>query len=358
MKVGILTFHWGTNYGAVLQAYALQLFLENMGHDVQIINYMPKRFEKKIIKCFIVKQPWVIKDNLTEFFKEKSLVPYRKKYLKTTDRYISLEELKMNPPDFDVYICGSDQIWNQGFTLGGEKKTTTSYYLDFGDEKVVRIAYAVSFGCLKYSDEVKRIVAPLLRKFRAISVREKSGCEIIRDMGYENVSLMPDPSLLLTAKDYDKILSEPECESEDCFFYVIHKGQKLIKRIEKYFKYSTKKRVVSTNDTRYSMISIEEWLLYIRDSRFVLTNSFHGVVYSIIYKKQFIVIPVEGGLVGMNDRIETLLEYFDLKERIIRSFEMEKIIFLLGEKIKWSGVEKKINILRGDAEVYLQNALK
>lgn len=359
MKIGIITFHWGTNYGGVLQAYALQIFLTKYGHDVKIIDYKPARFEKTIIKCFLAKNPWVIKNNLLEYFKEKSFIPYREKYLNTTERYFSLDELKMNPPDFDVYICGSDQIWNPGFILAGEMKKTTTYYLDFGNEKIKRIAYAVSFGCEEYSVEVKRIVAPLLKKFDAISVREKSGCKIIHDMGYENACLMPDPSLLVSAEDYNKIIycSKRRDISDSCFFYVIHDNQRRIKKIEKYFREKLNEKVVSTTSFQYSIMSIENWLLYIKETKIIITNSFHGIAFSLLFNKQFISVPVEGNGAGMNDRVITLLDYFNLKDRIIHDSNELKIRDLIKKQIDWAEVNKKIKILQKEARLYLMKAI-
>ena len=112
MTIGILTFHWATNNGAVLQAYALQVFLTKLGHNVKIIDYMPRAYEKTFAKCFVSKRPAAIKKCLSEYFKETHFIPFRKEHLTLTDRYDSVDEMRRNPPHCDVYICGSDQIWN------------------------------------------------------------------------------------------------------------------------------------------------------------------------------------------------------------------------------------------------------
>ena len=294
MKIGILTFHWATNYGAVLQAYALQSFLTKLGHDVRIIDYQPLTYEKRFFQCFKTKRPWLIKKNLIEFYKEQPFIAFRKKYLKLTTRYHSLQELKGNPPECDVYICGSDQIWNPSFTKGGEGQPTTSYFLDFGNKKTIRIAYAVSFGCTEYQEEIKRIVSPVLTKFNAISVRENSGCEIVRNMGVDNVSLMPDPTLLLTAQAYNEISDGSMPHQPFNFFYAIQDRQLAIEKMENYFRHKFPERVISTRAFKYSMIDLRQWLSLIKAARSVVTNSFHGIVFSIIYRKPFIAVPVEG----------------------------------------------------------------
>jgi hypothetical protein len=359
MKIGIITFHWATNYGAVLQAYALQTFLRKLGHDSLIINYMPRSFEKKFINCIVVKKPWTIKKNLLEYYKEQAFKSFRKTYLNQTIRYNSLHEMKVNPPKCDVYICGSDQIWNPYFTTGGEGKTTTSYFLDFGDEKTTRIAYAVSFGCTEYTDELKRIVAPVLRQFNAISVRENTGREIVLSMGFDNVLLMPDPTLLLSDADYDDLLDLPVNYDEgSSYFYVIHDHQFTISKIERFFRDGLRERIVSTKKLRYSLIDIKGWLSYIKYSKYVVTNSFHGVVFSIIYKKQFIAVPVEGPTSGMNDRIFTLLKQLGLQDRILDNCEPKRITDLLSKHINWDTVEIKVKFLLDEANMFLSQSMQ
>ena len=354
MKIGIITFHWATNYGAVLQAYALQSFLMKLGHAVQIIDYKPRIYEKKLVKCFKQKRPWLIKNKLIDYFKEQPFILFRKEHFRLTTRYHSLQELRKNPPECDVYICGSDQIWNPSFTKGGEGQPTTSYFLDFGHEKTIRIAYAVSFGCTEYQEEIRHIVSPVLTKFNAISVREKSGYEIVRNMGFDNVKLMPDPTLLLTAQEYNEILdSSPSFCKPFNFFYAIQDRQLVIKKMEHYFRNELPECVVSTREFKYSIIDIREWLSLIKAAHSVVTNSFHGIVFSIIYKKPFIAVPVEGLGSGMNDRIFTLLEQLGLKDRILNNCEPSRITAILSEKINWAAVEEKIQILRGDAELFL-----
>ena len=98
MKIGIITFHWATNYGAVLQAYALQSFLTKLGHDVKIIDYKPRFYEKSFFRCFKTKKPWLIKKILIEFYKEQPFIFFRKKYFKLTARYHTLQELRENSP--------------------------------------------------------------------------------------------------------------------------------------------------------------------------------------------------------------------------------------------------------------------
>ena len=120
MNIGILTFHWSTNYGAVLQTYALQEYLKELGHEVKIINYVPVK--KSIKNCFQYRNPINILNLLKELKKEQAFIPFRKKWLQLTKQYNSLSELQNDSPNLDVYICGSDQVWNPYFLAKGEKK--------------------------------------------------------------------------------------------------------------------------------------------------------------------------------------------------------------------------------------------
>ena len=353
MKIGIITFHWATNYGAVLQAYALQTFLGKLGHDVFVIDYMPPRYRKSIINKQLIRRPYLVKENLTEFFKEYRFVRFRKSRLNLTKSYKSQNELQLNPPECDVYICGSDQVWNPSFTKGGEGKVTTSYFLDFGNNKTIRIAYAVSFGCTSYAEEIKKIVCPLLAKFNAISVRETSGCAIVQDIGFPTVDLMPDPTLLLSELDYNDISNETLGYNKPfTFFYIIHDKQLVPKKMEQYFTHIVHENVVSTKQLTNSMFSIEAWLTHIKQAKYIVTNSFHGVVFSIIYKKQFIAIPVEGPTSGMNDRLFTLLDQLGLKHRIVDRYDDDSLNNILSGTIDWNHVHEKINYLRNQAMLF------
>jgi len=356
MKIGIMTFHWATNYGAILQAYALQTYLSQHGHDTKIIDYLPYAYEKKLIRCFNIKRPWWIPHNILEYRKELRLNEFRSKYLKLSKRYQAKEDLKNDPPAYDVYICGSDQIWNPYFTFSGEGKVTLNYFLDFGPDNVKRIAYAVSFGCTQYPEELVKFIAPILSKFDAVSVREKSGIQIVQKMGIDNVRLLPDPTLLLQAKDYEILLHQQQKAKRNyTFFYTLHAGQKTIKKIKQYFSHGLRRCIIDAGSQR---MGIEDWLTFIKSSDFVVTNSFHGVVFSIIFRIPFIVVPVEGITAGMNDRIFTLLEKIGLQARILDSANENRINDIIVRTIDWENVETGIAAFRKEALMFFEINLK
>lgn len=340
MKIGIITFHWGTNYGGVLQAYALQTFLKQKGNDVVIINYAPHTFRDSFYKCFYSKNPFTIIENLKSYWKEKNIAKFRKKHLKLTERYYLPEQLIENPPIMDIYIAGSDQIWNP-YGLKSNKKI---YFLPFGDEETIKLSYAASFGVTDYPENLLEEIKPLLNKFKAISVREKSGLDILKKAGILDSVLLPDPTLLLNKDDYLKLTNrEKQKKPADYFFYVLQHKQKTISDIYSYLKRNKNYKIVHARKIKNSVIGIEEWIENINNSNFVITNSFHGVAFSIIFEKQFVVVPIEGKLAGMNDRFFTVLKKFGLIDRIIWNYDEINLKNILQKKIDWRTTKKIIN---------------
>ena len=358
MKIGILTFHWATNYGAVLQAFALQTYLKDLGFDTQIIDYIPFTGKKSFLKSFRTKRPWMIFSNILELIKEKRIDGFRKKNLIRSEKYSSYEDLKINAPIYDVYICGSDQIWNPNFTKFGEGKLTTSYFLDFGNKETKRIAYAVSFGCEKYPEEVVDLVTPCISKIDAISVREKSGRIILNQAGISDVPLMPDPTLLLPVEIYKKIAKSNLSTTENaCFFYTLHTEQNFLIRLKTALSVKLRCHVIDTRSPVHATIGIETWLGMIKSSQFVVTNSYHGMIFSILFHKPFIAVLVKGRKVGMNDRILTLLDNIGLSDRILDGFDEEKIEEVIARKIDWTIVENRIKTLRENANQFFKQHL-
>ena len=210
MKICIITCHDVYNFGASLQAYALQHYLEELGHEVEIIDYRPGYLYKKYDwKSFTSKKF----DKLNSFFitrwmfriakwsylrfslgRKKCFDEFTKNYLKLTDKtYHTFEELKMNPPCADIIIAGSDQIWNPLFPNGKDP----SYYIDFALSQTKRVSYAASFSVEYISDADKEFVKGMLAKMNRISVREYQGVDILKSLDIKNGVKVLDPVFLL-----------------------------------------------------------------------------------------------------------------------------------------------------------------
>lgn len=358
MKIGILTFHWGTNYGAVLQAYALQQYLIKIGHDVQIINYRPERFSIEFSSIFKTVNLNQLKNNIKTYRKEKKIKKFRAKYLNETKKYKSEKELQQNPPDLDVYIAGSDQIWNSYFTLKGENKPTFAYYLNFGKKDVIRVGYAVSFGSNEYPQETIDLVKNYIAKFNAIGVRERSGIEILKRIGYQGVNtIVLDPTLLLNANEYQFDINNENTSSKcnKAFFYILRDEKKNVDRLINYMKsHDYKISYCNSNNDLY----VEEWINNFKNSDFIVTNSFHGVAFSLIYHKPFISIESEGKGAGMNDRFYTLLSLLNLDYRIIKLKSSSVEIDNIRDKvIDWREIDRKLKLLRAHSLDYINSIL-
>jgi hypothetical protein len=349
MKIGIITFHWGANYGGVLQAFALQEVLKKLGADVEVINYVPRTYRDSFLRCFWTIRPARVFQHLKDYFKNKNIEKFRKNFLSTTRRYLSLQDLQKESPKFDVYISGSDQVWNP-YILNSYGMP---YFLPFGDNSVKRISYAISFACLIYPSNAMSKIKPYLKAFNAISVRENSGINILKGAGIEDAKLMPDPTLLLETKDLEKIMTCKAKQTKDyVFFYVLHSNQKLMYKIYKYISDTKKKNVINTEALKFCTMGIDRWLQNLRDSNFVITNSFHGVIFSMLFRKQFVVIPVEGRFEDMNDRIYTLLEKFGLKDRVFNDFDSVKLFQIIDKPIDWVSVSKRQKEMQKEAFDY------
>lgn len=376
-SIGILTFHWGTNYGGVLQSYALQTYLEKAGYETYIINYKPRRYNKSIFGLIapvrfiyflaLLKNVFrgkirilssfkvVFMEYLSDYIKEAKIERFRSNYLNETQHYNSIDDLKKNPPEFDVYICGSDQIWNPFFTTKGEGKPTATYFLGFGNASVKKIAYAASFGCEEYPEDAKNIAKDYVKKFTAVSVREKSGLSIVKDFGFENPVILPDPTLLLSASDYLHIFNGlDKTNMTGAFSYFLRGVNNDILSLEKFIKKTHK---MYSSDGIFKPYSIEEWLSAIYNAALVLTNSFHGVVFSIIFHKPFIVLLSSEDSSKMNDRFYTLLSKLNLHDRIITSFDEEIASRLINSSIDWTLIDNDISSLRMQSQSFFNEHL-
>jgi hypothetical protein len=347
LKIGIVTFHWGTNYGGVLQSFALQAFLERQGFEVQIINFAPKSFRDSFLRCFKARKSKTVFSNIKNYIKEKNIDKFRKKHLNLTPRYSLLNEVKANTLSFECLITGSDQVWNPyGIQTHG-----LVYFLPFAGAKTIRLSYAASFGCVNYPKDVMKKIKPLITKFNAISVREKSGLDILSKEGFNDLKLMPDPTLLLDKVDYINLMGpNKSSKTKYGFFYTLQPNQKIMDTI--YKGVSKKIKTISTLNLQSSTMGIEEWIRTIYNAEFVVTNSFHGVIFSLLLNKNFIVVPIEGALVGMNDRVYTLLDRFNLRDRLIESYDETVVFQEINRPINWEYIQKVQKELQEEASCF------
>ena len=313
MRVGIITIPDFNNYGNRLQNYALQKTIENMGFNT--VSYVP--YKPSLLKC-IVKE--LLKFNEYKYIKEKILnIKRLSNYLKFDKKYVNTKEVRSTKyPDrinseCDCFVAGSDQIWNPMWY-------TEYSFLQFADNKK-KIAYAASFGCDKIPQKSKLIYSNLLSKFRFLSVREKTGKNIIEQLTDQKAKVVLDPTLLLSVQEWKQIEKKPQFKIDKkkyvltYFLGGIDLNRKNI--IEK-IALRNNCKIYQLNDKTISHIykcGPSEFVYLIDNSVFVLTDSFHASVFSIIFHVPFLVFDRLGKGKEMGNRIDTLLSITKLENR-------------------------------------------
>jgi len=391
MRIGILTY-WtsNNNYGQILQCYALQKFLRLQGHEAFLIRYLPHNIKislfQKIKRNLSVKKllyrfsPQKKRDKELAAFehslylrnveldKIRKFDDFKNNYINASQKvYNSMGELRQNPPEADVYICGSDQVWNNSL-LSPE---TSVWYLNFGERGIRRIAYAASIGRDISEYEKKKFKQYLLR-FNAISVREKSSLLLCESLGIRHVQVTLDPTLLLPVEEYRKLESAPQDSGVKTylFMYVLNvscKDEIYWDKIKAYLSRSRLdfKIVCSSgymqarelvNEYANLQATLPEWLFYIDNSSYVMTTSFHGVVFCIKMHKPFLVILLTNRYAKGNDRIISLLEAIGLSERIFNPNLQLKM--QIEKPINWEMVDENVSKLQQKSFEFLKNNLK
>ena len=360
-RIGIITFWWTQhNYGQMLQVYALQKFLEKKGHDPFVIRYIGPVIKVENKSTFLDKLSINnIRNFLTRKFNKEKLIKnekrdfdaFRSKYLQLSDlTYITENEILRNPPVADAYICGSDQIWNDNFG-----RSLDPYLLSFGDKKVKRIAYAASFGKTDFSEDSMKLFQKRFKAFDAISVREREGIEICSRANYHNAMWVPDPTLLLTYKDWDALASEGNLNKYGIdeltpYTFIYTLGNSNMPDRNEFLSYFKKKpdfkSIHISSNTDFSgdcYPSIEDWLLLMKNSQFVLTNSFHGMIFSILLRKKFVILPNTGKQKGMNGRITSFLERSGLNDHLMWNYDIDQIKSIENKEVDWNQIHTMLS---------------
>jgi hypothetical protein len=369
MKIGIITF-WQTkdNYGQILQCYALQQFLQKLGHEPILIRYMPSIRKKnfiwfislpiKILQIIVSPRNFLLSRKFRKLSKIREITnrihprgfeEFKNKYIISTPQIFTNFDLYKDSPIYDAYICGSDQIW------GGDP----IFFLDFVSNTKKRISYAASFNKINFS---KRKVAEMkywLSKFDLITVREKSGIELCKLMGRNDAVHVLDPTLLLNKKEYIKISATQNNSQKYIFLYLLGNDSDINLNI--IYQYAENNGLLvkyiasqGRNDT-YEKIypTIEEWLSLLDKASFVITNSYHALTFSIIFNKQFLIIPLCGLFSVMNTRIISLLSMLQLECRVLSKNDLS----ILSQHIDYENTNNIIQKERVKITLLIQEVL-
>lgn len=379
MKIGVLTFWNGnSNYGQIFQCWALQQYLKQKGHDPFVIKYIPtvyapplKRFLKKVlfIKEFRLLKTYLFNNkkyktrcrNASNDIK-RNFDEFRNLHLRFSDlTYHNIRQLQLNPPNAELYIVGSDQVWAQILN----NRNNRAFFLDFGKSETKRIAYAPSFVVNEYPAAYRDDLKQLLKRFNAVSVREYSGVDICKSVGIEATKVL-DPTFLLERKDYLSLISEPIKKKKQIFIYSLNISSSEQIRWEELKKDAKEKdlKIIVTpskgyfdanelfgSEVEYLYATPQQWLKTIAESEFVVTPSFHGVAISIILGTPFVYVPLKGKFESGNARIIDLLSDLSLNNRIIS--DNQPYDSIISNYIDWEFVSKALKLYKKASYDYL-----
>lgn len=347
MKIGILTFHWAVNYGAILQALSLQEFLIHQGHSVEIIDFKPEQYEFRLMDYFTHPRSMFpkLRNDLRQLKKDRQLDIFRTRHLKLTQHCSTIEEVKRISGGYDVLISGSDQILNPGFTLSGDKGPCSVYYLTFATGNQAKVGYSVSFGCTEYPKEALQYAEKWIESFDKIGVRESGGFDILKQMKYPGPSVLtPDPVVLYGREVIERLSFENNNAEEYVYSYMLHGTKSPISMDLLGLKI--------IDETKQKKRTIENWISSIYHARYVVTNSYHGTIVAMVLHKPFAVVLSSGMLAGMNDRFTTLLRRVGLMERISNN-SAESIKEILNSPIDWLLIDRYLQDFRSVGQEFL-----
>ena len=333
----LLNLWFCVNYGALLTCYGLKKFLENNGLKTQVANYVHENFQT------------MVKD----FFP----MEFAKKHLDLTQECKTYTDLQKLNEKTDTFIVGSDQLWKSSIykSHGGY-----IYHLNFVDGNKKKIAYSVSFGDDKFDGDYEdtKLSQHYLNQFDAVSVRENNGVKILKEtFNLEGTQLL-DPVFAITSEEWNEIANKENTLGDYIAYYSLACGwyNDDIPYIKDFVKYAETKLNLNSVSLRINKkYSVEQWLSYIKNSKFVITDSYHGVCFAIIYNKPFVFINTNR---GGNDRFDTLFSKLNIKNRTIYhndNFEGKDYLF---EDIDYTEINKILESERLRSQKWLQNAIK
>lgn len=387
MKVGIITYHFPYNCGAALQCLALQTKLEELGHEVCVINYRPwyhqnrytplknpvyfagKRFRdpadnlwqriKHAVDGFLrTVNSWRTYSKVV--LKDKKFRPFVKRNLHETRVYRTLKSLQKNPPACDIYISGSDQLWNAAITGG---VFDSAYFLNFGSAKIGKMTYSVGAD-FRNLENPAEMLKDLIKDLNVISMREEKWEPVVREaaQGKVETHIDVDPTLLLTPDQYERFMPDMPKEPEPYILTYTMTGetQKQIYNGARILSEKTGLKVIDVSGDPNKMnkkvednrlCGPDEFLWYIKNAEYVVTNSFHGTVFSVLFRKKFITIPHA----QTGNRVTELLDKLGLSQRY-HTVTVAAINRITND-INYDAAHAKLDALRKNSADFLQDSV-
>ena len=349
-KVGIITQHRVVNYGSVLQTYALQEKIKELGYDCEVIDYYPERFTplgmlkriknkgEKFRKSFLIRTIARIIIIPSYFIRFRMFFKFLDNCIDMTAKtYRSEEELEKEKFSYDIFCTGSDQVWNYGWN----EKIEYPYFLAFAPEFARKISYAASFGKSELDSIEISETTRLLKRYAAISLRELSGVKIVEGLGIKNSVNVLDPTLLLTGQEWRKLSSGKYYGDKYILVYNLNRNPK----IDSYAKELSKQKGLEVRYLSYQLHEfyktgkmfcnpqVEDFLALIDGAQYVITDSFHATAFSLNFNKEFVIVyPGK-----YSTRLQSILEILGLMDRVAKD---EKDMSIVKSKIDYDSVNK------------------
>lgn len=367
-KIGVLNFHYSNNnYGAVLQAAALAQSIKDLGYLVENIDFIPvskgnrKSFRNRIgdllrivgLKKTAPEMPKVENAHVFEDFRCE-WVP------RSIEHYHNFEDLNTISDRYSAVVVGSDQVWRPAMT----QEFALAYFLSFVAPTCRRISYAASFGVDFWQKKniltSTSLIAKEIKKFHSISVREDSGIALCKDVFAVEAEHVLDPTLLVGRELFDDIIKQSQVEAKVCdiVYYKLDIDNiflKQIKQIESLLNYTSENIYYQKYNGMYFYKTVAEWLMNLRDSKLIITDSFHCICFAILFEKQFVYLPNKER--GMS-RLESLLGQLGLKNRICHDPEKLSDKNFVDSVIEYSEVNMKLAKLRVTSLEFLSSSLR
>jgi hypothetical protein len=343
MKIGILTFHHGHNYGGFWQTYSFFCYLRQQYPDASVINYVnPKHLLKKTAMTLCSKNPFLIPANI-----KKALV-FHKAHKNYDMTPLTFTSSGISHEGFDVVVLGSDEVWNFRNPMFGFDPT----YFGYGIDAKKIISYAASFGALKGTEEPPAIVEDCLRKLDHISVRDKNTQEAVAKVVGRDVPILADPVFLHEQKA-DENVSEP---NGYILIYSLKLPAETVEEIIAFAKIMNRKLVALVYPKRWcdvnvGVVDVFEWLSYFKNADVVITSMFHGAMFCVKYNKQFSFI--------MNDyrrfKVDYVFDFLSLNDRVWPNAGGFSQIF--SKAIDYDYVNQKTASMANESKRYLQESI-
>lgn len=367
-KVGIITLHRVVNYGSVLQTYALQEKVKELGYIPEVIDYYPERMTKlgmlkriknkgdKYKKSFIVRTIARIIIFPSYIIRFHTFFSFLNKYIDMSKKtYKDEESVNQENFDYDIYCTGSDQVWNSGWN----EKIDHPYFLTFAPDDKKKIAYAASFGKKELdSFEIEETKA-MLKRYDAISVREKSGVDIINSLGIDNVTNVVDPTLLLSGDEWRKISSNRYNGQKYILVYNLNRN----KKIDNYARNLSEKTGLKIVYLSYQLHEfykkgkmkcnprVGDFISLIDNAEYVISDSFHATAFSLNLNTQFVIVyPGK-----YSTRLQSILELLGIENRVARD---ENDLDIINNKIDYKEVNSKVEQMRSQSVSWLKKGLE